>query len=271
MSYFADLTPHTYVRDDAEQGTILNVGWLDGTHEFPQGDVSVEFLESLREICLRPMYLHRGSHQCEICGNYDWTLYRANGNGQIRVLSREGVWYAAPTMVHHYVMRHRYRPPEVFIETVLEPSAVALGKPLAALTNGSFVRSPPQVNSELPPKLMVLNGMPIDAWRIDRPPWPQLSPGARRRLEILFAKQDQAAAIETLANAYGNGRSQPIGPISSQTERLQFAALKLSGGNLERLKEAIELGHRDFRDLLMAAGFGEVTAHQQWLAEPGAT
>lgn len=53
-----------------------------------------------------------------------------------------------------------------------------------------------------------------------------------------------------------------------QLERLRFAALKISGGHLERLKQAIEQAQRDWRDELMWAGFGErLTAHDDWAKE----
>jgi hypothetical protein len=48
-------------------------------------------------------------------------------------------------------------------------------------------------------------------------------------------------------------------------ERIRFAALKLSAGNLEALRSAVGLANRDWRDLLMAAGFGrDVDAHRSW-------
>ncbi len=48
-------------------------------------------------------------------------------------------------------------------------------------------------------------------------------------------------------------------------ERFRFAALRLSNGDLRKLEQAVELAKRDWRDLLMAAGFGEdVTAHERW-------
>ena len=51
-------------------------------------------------------------------------------------------------------------------------------------------------------------------------------------------------------------------------ERLQFAALKLSEGNLDKLDRAVALANRDWRDLLMAAGFGEdVDAHKSGTPE----
>lgn len=49
-----------------------------------------------------------------------------------------------------------------------------------------------------------------------------------------------------------------------QLERYHFAALKLSGGDLIRLREAAKLAKSDWRDLLVAAGFGSVTEHENW-------
>ena len=51
-----------------------------------------------------------------------------------------------------------------------------------------------------------------------------------------------------------------------QLERVRFSALKLSAGNIDKLKDAIELAKTDWRDLLVAAGFAtDVTAHKSWI------
>jgi hypothetical protein len=56
-------------------------------------------------------------------------------------------------------------------------------------------------------------------------------------------------------------------------ERIRFAALKLSQGNLAKLLRAIDMGQRDWRDVLVAADFGNhLGAHEIWaknvLGEP---
>lgn len=118
MAFFADLTPHTYTpTGDLE---ILNVGWLDEKRFFPVGPTSPDFRDSLLELCRRPIILHRGLHPCCYCRGQR----KDRGNGQIRVLSRKGIWYAAPTLVHHYVSVHQYTPPADFVEAVLSPVAV---------------------------------------------------------------------------------------------------------------------------------------------------
>lgn len=50
-----------------------------------------------------------------------------------------------------------------------------------------------------------------------------------------------------------------------QMERIRFSVLKLSEGSIEKLVQAIELAQTDWRDLLVAAGFGyDVEAHNKW-------
>jgi hypothetical protein len=41
------------------------------------------------------------------------------GNAEIRVVSEAGIILSAPTLVLHYVDRHRYLPPAEFTEAVL--------------------------------------------------------------------------------------------------------------------------------------------------------
>jgi hypothetical protein len=119
MAFFADLTPHTYApTGDLE---ILNVGWLDECRPFAVGATSRDFQDALLELCKRPIILHRGVHACCYCRGQRQD--RA-GNGQVRVLSPKGIWYAAPTLVHHYVSVHEYSPPADFVDAVVSPLAV---------------------------------------------------------------------------------------------------------------------------------------------------
>lgn len=51
-------------------------------------------------------------------------------------------------------------------------------------------------------------------------------------------------------------------------ERLRFAALRVSRGDLARLSHAMREAQMDWRDLLMAADFGvDVNAHRAWFEE----
>jgi hypothetical protein len=83
-----------------------------------------------------------------------------------------------------------------------------------------------------------------------------------RRLEPLFAPEDQPEAIKLLVTRCGNNLSFLERYTPVELERFQFAALKLSAGTLSKLREAVALAEVDWRDLLVVAGFANsVTAH----------
>ena len=49
-------------------------------------------------------------------------------------------------------------------------------------------------------------------------------------------------------------------------DRIRLAAIKLSNGVYAKLVEAVSLANTDWRDLLMAAGFGyDIDAHNKWV------
>ena len=57
-----------------------------------------------------------------------------------------------------------------------------------------------------------------------------------------------------------------LGPETPESlERVRFAALDLSAGRMDKLRDAVALANKDRRDLLVGAGFGEsVDAHKHW-------
>lgn len=120
MTFFADLTTHTYSTNVEEQG-VLNVGWLGERNPIPTGKTSWKFRNLLKQLCSKPILFHRGVHRCEYCTG----CVRASGNGQIRVRDRTGIWYSAPTLILHYVTEHDYLPPRQFIDAVLDPLEIA--------------------------------------------------------------------------------------------------------------------------------------------------
>lgn len=95
-----------------------------------------------------------------------------------------------------------------------------------------------------------------------------LSHETRRRIDALFAPVGRAAAERLLVAECGNNLPFCEHSTAESLERLRFAALKLSEGSLQKLREAVELAKLDWRDLLMAAGFGhDVAAHAAWFPE----
>lgn len=120
MTFFTDLTTHTYTQGSEEHG-VLNVGWLGELNPIRTGRTSAEFRDQFRELCSKPILLHRCVHLCEFCSGPS----RASGNGQIPIRDRAGVWYSAPLLILHYVTKHDNLPPTQFVNAVLDPLDVA--------------------------------------------------------------------------------------------------------------------------------------------------
>ena len=97
------------------------VGWLCGSHPYETGPTPDVFRDALAELVARPVHLHRGAHSCNLkCDDVHL------GNGQIRVLGTDRIWYSAPKLVHHYVTCHDYLPPDAFVAAVLYGLAVMI-------------------------------------------------------------------------------------------------------------------------------------------------
>lgn len=78
----------------------------------------------------------------------------------------------------------------------------------------------------------------------------------------MFDGADRATARNLLERDCGKNLA---GVPDRGLDRIRIAVLKLSDGDLERLVEAIVLAQIDFRDALVAAGFGDdVRAHESW-------
>ena len=98
-----------------------------------------------------------------------------------------------------------------------------------------------------------------------------LSDETKRRVDVLFSGDDSELVSDFLVNECGSNLPFCEGHNPTQMERLRFAALKVSEGRLDLLQQAVVLAKQDWRDLLMAAGFGhDVEAHKQWMPwKPG--
>jgi len=82
---------------------------------------------------------------------------------------------------------------------------------------------------------------------------------------VIFDPADAASAVARLEQHCSADRLH-VSPEMS--ERIAAAALRKSEGSLEKLEAATKLAARDWRDLLMAAGFGhDISAHEAWLRQ----
>jgi hypothetical protein len=97
----------------------------------------------------------------------------------------------------------------------------------------------------------------------------RLSPGTRRRVDHLFQPEDREAAAQLLVDECGTGLPFCSDLDARALERVRYAALKVSEGDLSRLREAVSQANVDWRDLLVAAAFnGDVHAHESWPGAP---
>jgi hypothetical protein len=121
MTYFADLTPYSYVKISPETDT-LNVGWLDASIPYPMGVTSETFQSRLWQYRDGIIWATRGFHICNLCQNPKIAAAHFKqlglGTAEIRVFYK-GKTYAAPDLICHYVSDHQYHPPDEFVVAVL--------------------------------------------------------------------------------------------------------------------------------------------------------
>lgn len=93
----------------------------------------------------------------------------------------------------------------------------------------------------------------------------RLSEKTEQIVKKLFPPDIQEIVHEILLHQCGNQLPFLRNADEFQLERYRFAALKLSQSNLEKLDQAVKVAKEDWRDLLMAAGFGHnVLEHENW-------
>jgi hypothetical protein len=92
-----------------------------------------------------------------------------------------------------------------------------------------------------------------------------LSERTRKIVSRMFLPGEREDVAQFLLNECGNNLPgfEKLDEIG--LERIWFAVLKLSGGRLDVLLQVIQEAQEDWRDTLMAAGFGyDATEHDEW-------
>src|SRR5262245_33140004 len=125
--YIPDLAPFQL---SETHPAMVAVGWLDSVHAYPTGPAPDGFLDQLKLFCLTPNIGSMGIHECEFCPALSSTITISEGATKhrlgsciIEVFGADNTIYAAPDLIYHYVRDHQYRPPELFIESVLHGPA----------------------------------------------------------------------------------------------------------------------------------------------------
>lgn len=127
---------------------VRHVGWLGAHTAYSQGDVLSTLSDKLKEILFLDLknadtkragtfdqsqavqvhqHYQRGQPQlCPLCNarvsikpaglqHYSGTREKVLGRNQLCIPSDEGIFYAAPTLIYHYITEHQYQPPQVFL------------------------------------------------------------------------------------------------------------------------------------------------------------
>ena len=92
-----------------------------------------------------------------------------------------------------------------------------------------------------------------------------LSPETQRRLDALFVGAARQTAADLLITRCATNLPFCEKSDARSLERIRFAVLKLSNGDLGELRRAVEIAQIDWRDVLVAAGFAnDAQAHESW-------
>ncbi|HET7815018.1 MAG TPA: hypothetical protein VFL13_11660 [Candidatus Baltobacteraceae bacterium] len=86
----------------------------------------------------------------------------------------------------------------------------------------------------------------------------------QRKVDQLFPPADREEALRLISDDSNIGVG-PLPPrVPSEVIRIRAAALKISGGSIERLRKYVSY---DFRDLLVWSGLGGGTLVEDWLEQ----
>jgi hypothetical protein len=128
---FPDLSPYSYYQPKPFRD-VLNVGWLGRGQVFPVGNVPSEFVEKLkllmsdRRFAALAVNRIRSVHPCNVCGEREFSALGDAaggipiGSAELWVPRSSGGFFAAPSMIIHYITDHRYLPPKLFVNSVVD-------------------------------------------------------------------------------------------------------------------------------------------------------
>lgn len=132
--YFPDLSNECQVDKGPH---VRAIGWLSSTHDFPKGEVPAYFFEKLRAHLQNPWQpvVTWGRYRCNLCpAHISDDLISGSRNLWV---PGDAFVYVAPELILHYIEVHLYKPPDEFINAVLnspEPNSSAFLEAMQKLT-----------------------------------------------------------------------------------------------------------------------------------------
>jgi hypothetical protein len=85
---------------------------------------------------------------------------------------------------------------------------------------------------------------------------------------MMFMEPERQAVAHLLVTECGDNLPLWHDKDPQGLERIRFAVLKLSNGSMPECARAVQIAQKDWRDVLVAAGFGhDIRAHLTWLPD----
>jgi hypothetical protein len=124
MAHYTDFSEYCYGRGAYHVPGTVNIGWLGASADFVQMEPDEGLFDLVWDYCKISVAQFRGLHDCEYCyprrsniGQRHGEM-RQLGSAEIRVFAESGAVYAAPDLIYHYMVVHRYKPPDQFISAL---------------------------------------------------------------------------------------------------------------------------------------------------------
>lgn len=114
MTYYADLSHCDYF-GEPDLPALIAVGWLEAAVDYPHGRVVREVYARLLELsrAVWQPFTYAGVQECDLCQFDGYPCCRSI------FVPGNGVTYASPEAIVHYIGCHGYLPPDEFCKAVL--------------------------------------------------------------------------------------------------------------------------------------------------------
>ena len=112
---------------------LIAIGWLSEESKFTNASVSNDFYDKLCDLVKDPWQpvVSMGIHLCELC------QFNPPGFSKNIFIPHEGKIYVCPEAIVHYIAAHWYKPPQIFIDAVMNcPEMRSMEYKKAILANG---------------------------------------------------------------------------------------------------------------------------------------
>lgn len=131
MAYYKDLSSCDYF-EMVYKGPLTAIGWLEPEHDYARREVDLDFFTKLCQLLQCPWnpdtFLgFQGCGFCRFSGGAETLLrlpcgtYRIPGWSRLNLfIPGDGVVYVSPEMIAHYIDAHEYKPPQQFVDAVMD-------------------------------------------------------------------------------------------------------------------------------------------------------